>query len=99
MDVVRLATNTGYRLILTDSTTAARLESPALRRCCKVTSRWTQLATTIINTMVGAGAVGGENGRPTQPPSPMAARMEKRRTSPVAATPRATGSGHRGSTP
>lgn len=83
--VVRLATNTGCRLILTASTTAVRLESPARSRCCKATSKCTQLATTIINTMVGAGAVGGENVRPTQPPRPVDTRMEKAITNPVAA--------------
>ena len=85
--VVRLARNTGCRLSLTDSTIASCLESPARRRCCKATSRCTQFATTIISTMVGAGEMGGEKGRPTHAPRPTDARMEKTMTVPVAATP------------
>ena len=85
--VVRLARNTGCRLSRRASTMASCLESPARMRCCKATSMCTQLATTIISTMVGAGAMGGEKGSPAQPPRPMDATMEKIMTAPVAATP------------
>ena len=66
---------------------ASCLESPARRRCCKATSRWTQFATTIISTIVGAGETGGEKGSPAHTPRPNDARMEKTMTIPVAATP------------
>ena len=56
--VVTLARNTGFRLTPMDSTIASCFEAPARRDCCKLTSRCTQFATTIINTMVGAGETG-----------------------------------------
>ena len=85
--VVRLARNTGCRLSLTHSTMASCLASPARIRCRKVTSRCTQFATTIISTMVGAGEMGGEKGKPTHAPRPTDAKMEKTMTIPVATTP------------
>ena len=85
--VVRLARNTGCRLSLRDSTMASCRESPARKRCCKATRRCTQLATTIISTMVGAGAMGGEKGKPAHTPRPIDASIEKTMTSPVPATP------------
>ena len=86
--VVALARNTGCRLIRTDfdDRGAFRIARPA-GAAASVTSKCTQLATTIISTMVGAGAVGGVKGRPTQPPSPIDATTENIMTSPVAATP------------
>ena len=66
---------------------AASFESPTCMRCTIVTIRCTQLATTIISTMVGAGAVGAESGRPAQPPSPIAADIDEQMTNPVAMTP------------
>ena len=70
---------------------ASCLESPArMTLLAPRPSRCTQFATTIISTMVGAGEMGGEKGKPAQPPSPTEARMENTMTRPVAATPRPT---------
>ena len=85
--VVRLARNTGCRLSRMDSTMASCLESPARSRCCNATRRCTQFATTIISTMVGAGEIGGEKGRPAHTPRPSEERIEKTMTAPVATTP------------
>ena len=85
--VVALARKIGFRFTSMDRTTAADLESPAPRRSWTVTRRCRQLATASVSTMIGVAEVAVENGIPTQPATPIAVRIDRMTTPPIAAIP------------
>ena len=62
-------------------------DASACMTCRRVVRTWTQLAIATVSTMVGAAAEGGVNGKPAQPPRPIAARIDSATTSIVANVP------------